>query len=130
MDAIQEKIDENRDQMPVALAKQLLDMCKAQASKQPRYYRMLSTHVTAFSYVDADDDPTSLLKTFKQTRIVELKGRSLHTDQAFPSIKEWIDLGFFDEKWLSWDLPHSIEDGSSVLVIHSIAPASSKRARD
>jgi hypothetical protein len=47
MNPIQEMIDEQKHEMPVALAKKLLDACKAEAEAKPKLYRVTVTRVNA-----------------------------------------------------------------------------------
>ena len=66
---ILELIDERRDELPLGLAKTLLEAC----ADQPRLYRVTVTRVTAVPYIELVDDETEALvkmQTSTQTLIL------------------------------------------------------------
>ena len=132
MNPVQELIDEHMDQLPVSLAKKLLDACKAEAEAKPSLYRITFTKITYSARVMHEDEATEYadvqLQHYTQTMIVE-------------AILRWsgrrpVDLlaeGKIEERWLEQPLPlvWGDEDDSYKLVVSSIEPydAANKRAR-
>ena len=58
MNHVQELIDENKDKMPTALAKQLLDACKEEADSTKKLYKLTWTMVDSHAHVvEAEDEP-------------------------------------------------------------------------
>jgi hypothetical protein len=74
MNHVQELIDENKDKMPTALAKQLLDACKEEADAT-KLYKLTWTMVDSYTHlVEDEDEPNHVevkLSHKTQTLIVE-----------------------------------------------------------
>ena len=79
MNHVQELIDENKDKMPTALAKQLLDACKEEADAT-KLYKLTWTMVDSHAHVvEVEDEPNHAevkLSHKTQTLIVEAVGRA------------------------------------------------------
>ena len=75
MNRVQELIDENKEQMPTALAKVLLDACKEEADNTKQLYKLTWTMVDSHAHVveveDAPNHPEVKLSHKTQTLIVE-----------------------------------------------------------
>ena len=76
MNRMQELIDENMEQMPTALVKQLLDTCKEEAEATKQLYQVTWTMVDSHAHVvEVDDEPDFArvqLSHKTQTLIVEV----------------------------------------------------------
>ena len=58
MNRVQELIDQNKEQMPVALAKLLLDACKEEADNTKQLYKLTWTMVDSHAHVvEVEDEP-------------------------------------------------------------------------
>ena len=58
MNRVQELIDENKEQMPMALAKVLLDACKEGADNTKQLYKLTWTTVDSHAHVvEVEDEP-------------------------------------------------------------------------
>ena len=58
MNRVQELIDENKEQMPMALAKVLLDACKEEADNTKQLYKLTWTMVDSQAHVvEVEDEP-------------------------------------------------------------------------
>ena len=58
MNRVQELIDENKEQMPTALAKVLLDACKEEADNTKQLYKLTWTMVDSHAHVvEVEDEP-------------------------------------------------------------------------
>ena len=58
MNRVQKLIDENKDKMPTALAKQLLDACKEEADSTKKLYKLTWTMVDSHAHVvEVEDEP-------------------------------------------------------------------------
>lgn len=128
MNSVQELIDESRDQMPVALAKKLLDACKAEADAKPKLYHITVTRVTSVAYVE-DCEECVKLQDLTEDLIVEV------IDVAtFRKMKACaaglLAKGMLNESWLELSMPHVINRGSDMLIVHSIVPYVPKRVRE
>ena len=130
MNRVQEMIDERRDELPVGLAKDLLDACKAEQDEKPKLYRVVLTKVTSESFVDHCDDECTAevkLQTVTLKPIVECLNR-----EAFERMNRcaWhlFDEGMMHERWLKFALPYTLRRGDDeVWILHSIAPFVPKR---
>ena len=75
MNRVQELIDENKEQMPTALAKVLLDACKEEADNTEQLYTLTWTMVDSHAHVvEVQDEPDFARVTLShktQTLIVE-----------------------------------------------------------
>ena len=58
MNRVQELIDENKEQMPMALAKVLLDACKEEADNTKQLHKLTWTMVDSHAHVvEVEDEP-------------------------------------------------------------------------
>jgi hypothetical protein len=119
MDRVQEIIDERRDELPVGLAKELLEAC----STQPKLYRVEVTRITAvtFAYVSHEDELTSDVKmqTVTQTLIVESVGDA----PKYSGVCGFLHGGWIPEAWVSMRTPCTMPIGDDeVWIVHSIKP--------
>ena len=130
MDPVQEMIDEHKHEMPVALAKKLLDACKAVAEERPKLYRVTVTRVTAVTWIKEggdDDCDEPMLKMQHRTQMLLLEASDL--DTRCPVLM--MDRGKMWDGWLKLPLPCTIERGDDGLtIVHSITPYVHKRSRE
>ena len=141
MNAVQELIDENVDKMPVALAKTLLDACKAEAEAKPKLYRVTVTRVEVHAHMDPYDEdslPSASAKLFDRTQalIVEaIDPRTCHAlyscDTRYPYMHSVLDKGLIREDMLHLSLPCVRREDEGLTIVHSIVPFEPrKRVRD
>lgn len=142
MNRVQELIDENKDQMPTALAKVLLDACKEEADATKQLYTLTWTTVEAHAHVeyvqDEDDIARVKLVPKTQTLIVEAVGHLQdHPEHGSPCKIHSIEFphhGMVLASWMKLPMPNVIVDPlypSKLVVIHSILPYEpKKRLRD
>ena len=127
MNRVQELIDENKAQMPTALAKRLLDACKAEADAKPKLYRIVVTRVTSVVAIE-DDTAVVKLQDLTQSLIVELVDRF---DIRFGyDVLDLLGKGMLSEAWLDKPVPFVVNRDDHMLVVHSIVPYVPKRARE
>lgn len=132
MNAVQELIDENVDKMPVALAKTLLDACKAEAEAKPKLYKVTVTRVDLHTYIEPYDEgdlPSASAKLFDrtQTLIVEaIDQRTCHAlyscDKCYRCMHLMLDKGLLREHWLDWSLPRVSHEDEGLTIVHAIVP--------
>jgi hypothetical protein len=127
MEPVQEMIDEHKHEMPVALAKKLLDACKAVAEATPKLYRVTVTRVTTVAWIKegGDDCGEPIVKMQHHTQTLLLEAADLdHRDALY-----MMDRGQLWHGWLKLPLPRTIERGDDELTtIHSITPYVHKRS--
>ena len=132
MNRVQEMIDERMDEMPVGLAKDLLEACRDEAQARPQLYKLTWTTVDSHAHVehceDEEDFADVTLKAATQTLIVEAVDKlpSRMTACVLPH------HGMMLKSWLKLQMPQVCTMGEdSLRIIHSIVPYEScKRARD
>ena len=75
MNRVQELIDENKGQMPMALAKVLLDACKEEADNTKQLYKLTWTIVDSHAHVvEVEDEPDfALVKLSHKTQTLIVK---------------------------------------------------------
>ena len=71
MNRVQEMIDERKDELPVGLAKELLDACKAEAESRPKLYRVTYTSVRTIAYHSELDGPEARMVSETMTVIAQ-----------------------------------------------------------
>ena len=128
MSGVQELIDEHKDEMPTALAKKLLDACKAEADARPKLYRATVTNVTAIVVMD-DDYPEPRLIERTQTLILELVDAEQLRGMCRAGL---LDKGILDQEMLSECMSTGttvLNRGTTMQILHSIEPYTPKRAR-
>ena len=132
MNSVQELIDEHMDQMPTALAKKLLDACKAEADAKPKLYRITVTRVNAVTYTEEIGDETEAcvkLQDLTETLIVEVIDDATFDRMRCCAIG-LLAKGMLYEPWLKMSMPRVINRDTFMLIVHSIVPYVPKRARD
>ena len=126
MNRIQELIDERRADMPVGLAKELLELCQ-QESAEDRLYHVTTVRIIAINYKD-DDEPLCELKPIKQHHTLLAKSRKSHPE--YVSEQEWLDLGFIDESLIDAELPKVLLTcDNCITIVHEVKRRACKRAR-
>ena len=127
MNRVQELIDERRDELPLGLAKTLLEAC----ADQPRLYRVTVTRVTAVPYTEmVDDEMEAAVKMQTSTQMLILEAVE---DGEVRCSMSLLDEGKLHAGWLKLQTPHTIcHSDDRVLIVHSIEPfvPSRKRGRD
>jgi hypothetical protein len=128
MDSVQEMIDEHKHEMPTALAKKLLDACKAEAEAKPKLYRVTITRVNAVTWIKETGDPTAKMQHRTQTLLLEYSWKRGFREPAI----DMIDRGKIWDEMLKMKLPSTIdgEDDDELTIIHSITPYVDKRSRE
>ena len=133
MNRVQEIIDENKDQMPTALAKTLLDACKAEADAKPKLYRITVTRVTSVAYsgeVEGCLEACVKLQHLTQSLIVDLLDATTFRGMKGCAL-DLLNKGMLPESWLRQSIPRVINHGTDeMLIVHSIEPYVHKRARE
>ena len=134
MNSVQELIDEHKDQMPTALAKKLLDACKAEADAKPRLYRLTMTRVTTVVHMEKINgklEPIVKLEHLTQSIIVEAVSYFTFQNLKIVSDASLLKHCMVHESWLEMVMP--IVDASeddSMVIVHSIEPYVPKRGRE
>eukprot|EP00966_Prymnesium_polylepis_P332745 7388225-Prymnesium_polylepis.1 len=127
MDPVQEMIDEHKHEMPTALAKKLLDACKAVAEEKPKLYRVTVTRVNAVAWKGVNDCDEPEVKMQHRTQTLLLEAVLVYTLGAL----DLMERGKMCAYRLERPLPYTIERGDDELtIIHSITPYVHKRSRE
>ena len=125
MSRVQELIDERRSELPVGLARELLEACREEASARPQLYRVSMTKVQA----KADGgDPTLDVGATKTVIAEAIRGMADSSD-ARKLLHLEVEAAFHP-KWLQERKPIMIHDHDELCIIHSIEPYVPKRARE
>ena len=142
MNRVQELIDANKEKMPTALAKELLDACKEEADATNKMYKLTWTTVESHAHVEHvqhDNDIAHVeLVPKTQTLIVEaVDRRPDHPEHGPPCKMESVDMphhGFVLASWMELSMPSVIPRNcpcSDLVIVHSIVPYEpKKRLRD
>ena len=147
MNHVQELIDENKDKMPTALAKQLLDACKEEADAT-KLYKLTWTMVDSYTHlVEDEDEPNHVevkLSHKTQTLIVEAVDKKPVVHNGLPMLTMQVPnhgkvfTGWVKQLTMQPTIPLVIlptSDGDSglsddrMVIVHSIVPFH-KRARE
>ena len=124
-------IDERRDELPLELAKDLLDACKEEADAAPKLYRITYTTVIAVPHIDnCDDETTAEVEMLSDTtkKIVEVAQNDCDSFDA-SDIHNLLYHGRINMHFVGHverEAPvklHGYAMGRpTVLIVHSIAP--------
>ena len=139
MNRVQELIDERKDELPVGLAKELLDACMREADAKPKLYKVKITRVKSGVVRDYDSEGSQCDMEYVQdhtaTLIVELIDQlccgSPDSDvSAAVQAARMLDKSKMLKEWLGMALPIVVNcEGKSVVIVHSIEKFVSKRKR-
>ena len=125
MDRVQELIDERRSELPTGLAKELLDLCKQANDESDRLYHVLCVRIVAIGIGEDLVD----LKPITQRHLLKVKKRP--SRGPLYSEQEWIDSGFFEQEWLDWKLPKTLEQTDNCMtIVCEVKRHVTKRTRD
>ena len=130
MEAIQELIDENRDKMPVGLAKELLDLCQEEYKKPSKLYRVKMSVVRSVVYYVEDDEDHSKMVCHSQTCLYE---EAPHPGGHFSRAFELFHCHGQLHPQLLYPhraFPEVLGTGDLIYIIHSIVPYVPKRDRE
>ena len=137
MDPVQEMIDEHKHEMSTALAKKLLDACKAVAEERPKLYRVTVTRVNAVAWIrdEGDDGYVPEVKMQHRTQTLLLEASLLDVGPDVRKMDgralDMMDRGQLWCGWLESKLPLMVERGDNGLtIVHSITPYVHKRSRE
>ena len=125
MDAVQELIDEHRDQLPVGLCKRLLDACMEARRGVPKLYRVTLTElvgVTCGRNLGGRQPAYTALKMVDQTSTLIVE-----TFNVSPFVgAETLRLGRIPAAWVDAKLPLTLHyrafHHEAACVIHAIEP--------
>ena len=131
--AIQELVDQNKDQMPTGVATSIMAECQKAYKEEPKLYKLTWIKVDSHAHVEpgeCDDRATGTavvqLSNKKQTLIVEaVDEKPVHPSNGGQKMNcvEMPDYGMMIKSWLTLSLPYPMMCGEdSVVVIHSIVP--------
>eukprot|EP00966_Prymnesium_polylepis_P248495 5745715-Prymnesium_polylepis.1 len=118
--------------MPTAVAKKLLDACKAEAEAKPKLYRVTVTRVTAVAWIqhcgeEGGDEPEVKMQHRTQTLLLEA---SDDLQDKYKCVINMMDYGKMFARWLNAELPFKIERDNELTIVHSITPYIHKRSRE
>ena len=132
MNAVQEMIDEHKDEMPTALAKKLLDACKAERDAQPLYqltWTMVNSHAHVVTPEDEPDFAEVELSHKTQTLIVRaVDERPDCGNGGKISTMDMPHRGMVISSWIEKPTPFVIEPRTifarkdKMVIVHSITP--------
>ena len=138
--AIQEIIDENKEEMPTGVVTRVMNECQKAYDTQPQLYKLSWTTVDSHAHVvhceeDEEDFAEVKLSHKTQTLIVEAVDGLVDRHPKYggkPSSVEMPHHGTVLKSWVDMALPTVIMYGEdSMAIIHSIVPYKPrKRARD
>ena len=138
--AIQELVDQHKQQMPTGVATALMQTCQDAYSAQPKLYQLTWTMVDSHAHVvEVEDEPDFArvkLSHKTQTLIVEAVDtnhpngdtyfRSMEMPHYGMVIKSWVEMS--KPKVIMNDDPYDSKD--HMVIIHSIKPYTPKRPRE
>ena len=141
MNRVQKLIDENKDKMPTALAKQLLDACKEEADATKQLYKLTWTIVQAdsFAYFNEDEPNHAEVALWHETHTLTVKAVDLPQNQDIMNLpnhgmvfKGW--LKHFTKQPCFPLIIRTSDDrfdcSARMVIVHSIVPYEShKRTR-
>jgi hypothetical protein len=138
MDPVQEMIDEHKHEMSTALAKKLLDACKAVAEERPKLYRVTVTRVATVAWIKEGgendcDEPEVKMQHRTQTLLLEASLLDVGPDVRKMDGRaiDMMDRGQLWCGWLELTLPCTMARGDDELtIVHSITPYVHKRSRE
>ena len=125
MNRVQEMIDEHRNEMPVSLAKDLLEACRDEAQAQPRLYKIKLTHVRATPFLtEVDGDPEASVKLCGATRTLIVEAVD---DEAWRKTSgcffDKLNKGMVSKNVLDRTMPMLYAYGDDeVYIWHSVEP--------
>jgi hypothetical protein len=132
MNHIQELIDENKDKLPVGLAKTLLEACKKE-SDDNKLYTVTLTKVVAFPYLTRDDcsDEANVNLTNETLKLIVEPDESDDDDTSFRVTPDnLLKNGKVPSACLTHKMPFVYRGGGDeLLILHSIVPYIRKRQR-
>ena len=131
MNHVQELIDEHKHELPVGLAKELLEACKQDAETKPILYKVSMTTVKAVAYdQNIDDELSACVKLVHDTQSIITELYTPSEDVVTPHSLNLFKQGFIHKRWLEFSLPHTIEDSDDgLIVLSSITPFEPQRKR-
>ena len=140
--AIQELVDQHKQQMPTGVATALMQTCQDAYSAQPKLYQLTWTMVDSHAHVvEVEDEPGFArvkLSHKTQTLIVEAVDerpdhhngdthfRSMEMPHYGMVLKSWVEMS--KPKVIMNDDPYDSKD--HMVIIHSIKPYTPKRPRE
>jgi hypothetical protein len=142
MSRVQELIDERMGDLPVGLAKDLLEACKEEAEARPQLYQLTWTTVSSHASVEhVDDEDFAQVKLSHQTQTLIVEAVDELADHPEPVLHpgktragDMPHHGMVLKSWLKRAMPrvhaeYAVSD--SMIVIHSIVPYEPhKRSRE
>ena len=148
MSRVQELIDERMADLPVGLAKDLLEACKEEAEARPQLYQLTWTTVSSHASVEhVDDEDFAQVKLSHQTQTLIVEAVDELADHPEPfshrhprgnprkmCAGDMPHHGMVLKSWLKRAMPrvhaeYAVSD--SMIVIHSIVPYEPhKRSRE
>ena len=137
--AIQELVDQHKQQMPTGVATALMQTCQDAYSAQPKLYQLTWTMVDSHAHVvEVEDEPDFArvkLSHKTQTLIVEaVDERPNHPNGHGGTLTsmEMPHYGMVYKGWLETAKPTVIVDDmrGGMVIIHSIEPYTPKRPRE
>ena len=141
--AIQELVDQHKEQMPTGVATVLMQKCQEAYGAQPKLYKLTWTMVDSHAHVvEVEDEPDFArveLSHKTQTLIVEaVDERPNHPNGhgGKLSTMEMPHYGMVVKSWVELSMPRvMMKDGpydskDHMVIIHSIKPYTPKRPRE
>ena len=135
--AIQEIIDENKEEMPTGVVTRVMDECQKAYDTQPQLYKLTWTTVDHHAHVvhceDDEDFAQVKLVDKTQTLIVEAVDEPPRCYGGPMWHGSMPHKGMVWSKWLKQPMPYIINypDYRELIIVHSIVPYEPrKRARD
>ena len=121
MNNVQELIDENKDQMPMALAKKLVDACKAEADAKPKLYHVKITRVNSVVYdqYDGDDETHACVKLQDQTHTLIAEPIDTDTFRAMNiCTPHLLTKGMILDHWVNMVMPIIFNQQTKLVIVH------------
>ena len=117
MSRVQELIDERRSDLPVGLARELLDACREEATSRPNLYRVSMTKIQAKV---KDDEP---ILDVGATKTVIAEATYGVADSSDVHILSHLETeAALQPRWIRERKPFFIYNFDELCIIHSIEP--------
>ena len=148
INAIQELVDEHREEMPTGVAVRLMNECQAAHDAAPKLYLLTWTVVSSKACVGGTNDVDVKLSSDTQTLLVEAAGYVKHpTSKTGCLMSEWQmpRFGMVHKNWIRDEvgrtMPYIVKKDAMIgdplgadceIIVHSLVPYEprNKRARD
>ena len=119
--AIQEMVDEHKEEMPTGLVTSVMEECQKAYNSQPKLYKITYTLVHTIAY-HSNDGPEAKMVSDTMTVLAQSVAK---VTPAKRSVGMFLTEAKFISSWLKLDLPDTLHHtDEQIVILHSITPFS------